>query len=156
MKKIKLRNEQGSVSVEFALISILLFLIVFGILEFGILMFDKHILTNASREGARAGIVMRAQFDYNGTTINRVSDDEIEKEVEQYAQQFMVNFKGSSNLDITVSPDEASRGVPDGSVPPSFGTPLVVTVTYPFDFLFISSLGVKQIPLKAETRMRME
>ena len=78
MKKIKLRDEQGAVTVEFAIISILLFTIVFGIIEFGLLMFDKHVLTNASREGARAGIVMRAQFDYDGTTINRVSDDEIE------------------------------------------------------------------------------
>ena len=146
MKRIKFRAEQGSVAVEFALISIVLFTIVFGIIEFGILMYDKHILTNASREGARAGIVMQ--------TPPRVSDDEIETIVEKYAEKFMVSFKPSSGLGITVTPDEALRGV-TGPQPP-FGTPLVVTVKYPFDFLFLSSLGLGPITLTAETRMRME
>ena len=59
MKRMRLRGERGAATVEFAIIAVVLLMIVFGIIEFGILMFDKHILTNASREGARAGIVMR-------------------------------------------------------------------------------------------------
>ena len=59
MKRMRLRGERGAAAVEFAITAVVLLMIVFGIIEFGILMFDKHVLTNASREGARAGIVMR-------------------------------------------------------------------------------------------------
>jgi len=37
-----------------------------------------------------------------------------------------------------------------------FGTQLEVSVTYPYNFLFLSSLGLGPITLTAETRMRME
>ena len=43
--------------MEFAIIAPLLFIILFGIIEFGILIYNKAMITNASREGARAGIV---------------------------------------------------------------------------------------------------
>jgi Flp pilus assembly protein TadG len=32
-------------------------MLLFGIIEFGIILYDKAMITNASREGARAGIV---------------------------------------------------------------------------------------------------
>jgi len=60
MKRMSWRDEKGAAAVEFAVVAGLFLMIVFGIIEFGILMFDQHILTNASREGARAGVVMRA------------------------------------------------------------------------------------------------
>jgi Flp pilus assembly protein TadG len=143
MKKILLRKERGATAVEFAIIATLFFSVVFGIIEFGILMFDQHVLTNASREGARAGIVMR---------VPRLSNAEIENIVEAYAQEHMVSFNASSTLvfDPPISPVEASR------IGNTFGTPLVVTVKYPFHFLVLSGFGLGPITLTAETRMRME
>lgn len=141
MKRMSLRDEKGATVVEFAIIVSLFLAIVFGIIEFGILMFDQHILTNASREGARAGVVMR---------LPRVSDAAIESIVNHYAQDHMISFGPSSTLTTTVSPAEASR------TGPLFGTELVVNVTYPFDFLVLSNLGLGSITLEAETRMRME
>ena len=141
IKRMMNRGEQGSSVVQFALISVLFFTLVFGIIEFGILMFDNHILTNASREGARAGIIMK---------IPRVTDAEIEAIVNQFAEDNMVGFDPASTLTTTVTPDEASRtGV-------LFGVELEVTVTYPYKFLFLSGLGLGPINLTAETRMRME
>jgi Flp pilus assembly protein TadG len=147
MQRFKVRGEHGAASVEFALISILLLAIVFGIIELGIYMFDQHVLTNASREGARTGIVM---------SVPRVSDEVITLRVQEFAQDHMVNFNGTGSLTVTVTPDETSRGAILGSTPPPFGSPLVVTVTYPFDFLFLSSFGFGPITMTAETRMRME
>jgi Flp pilus assembly protein TadG len=143
MKRKLFRGERGGASVEFAIIAILLLTVVFGIIEFGILMFDKHVLTNASREGARAGIVM-AQ--------TRVSDAEIEQKVEDYAQKFMVTFGTANNPNTHVTRTWLTK------VPPTleFGDELVVTVTYNFEFLFLSIIGLGEKTLIAETRMRME
>ncbi|MDE2343793.1 MAG: pilus assembly protein [Betaproteobacteria bacterium] len=55
--KLKLKKEAGSVVVEFALVLPLLLLILFGTIEFGIMMYDQAIITNAAREGARWGAV---------------------------------------------------------------------------------------------------
>jgi hypothetical protein len=153
MKRMRLRGERGAATVEFAIIAVVLLMIVFGIIEFGILMFDKHILTNAGREGARAGIVMR---------IPRLPDEDIKDIVIKYAEDHMVGFGASSTLDfgpwpddekgpkVWISPVEADRV---GSL---FGTPLIVKVKYPFDFLVLSGFGLGPITLTAETRMRME
>jgi len=141
MKRILLRDERGAAALEFAIISVVLLMIVFGVIEFGILMFDKQVLTNASREGTRAGIVMR---------VPRLSDTDIEGIVEAHAQEYMVSFGTSSTLTTTVTPVEASR------VGNLFGTELKVTVTYPFDFLVLSGFGLGPITLTAETRMLME
>ena len=59
MKRRLLKNQKGTEVVEFAIVSLLLFLLLFGIIDFGILLYDKAVITNASREGARAGIVQR-------------------------------------------------------------------------------------------------
>ena len=47
------RNQSGAVAVEFALIMPLLFMIVFGIIEFGYMLNRDIIVGNASRDGAR-------------------------------------------------------------------------------------------------------
>jgi hypothetical protein len=120
-------------------------------------MFDQHVLTNASREGARAGVVMR---------VPRLPDEGINPEegikdiVIKYAEDHMVSFGASSTLDfgpwpgedpdVWISPAEADR------VGVLFGEELIVKVKYPFDFLVLSGFGLGPITLTAETRMRME
>lgn len=141
MKKMSWRDNKGAASVEFAIVAVLFLALVFGIIEFGILMFDKQVLTNASREGARAGVVMR---------VPRVSDATIQSIVNQYAQEHMVSFGSSSTLTTIVR-----RELPPGSGS-LFGSELEVEVTYPFNFLVLSNFGLGPKLLKAETRMRME
>lgn len=154
MKRMSLRNEKGAAAVEFAFVAILFLTIVFAIIEFGVLMFDKHVLTNASREGARAGIVMR---------IPRLPDNEIRKIIEDYAKENMVSFGPSSTLDFgpwleepelkdrySIFPLEPDR------IGDTFGTPLIITVKYPFNFLVLSNLGLGPKTLKAQTIMLME
>ena len=49
------KNNKGASAVEFALVLPILIVLLFGIVEFGLLMYNKAVITNASREGARDG-----------------------------------------------------------------------------------------------------
>jgi len=49
-------NERGSTAIEFSLILPIMLALVFGIVDFGRLLFSYEVLTNAAREGARQGI----------------------------------------------------------------------------------------------------
>jgi Flp pilus assembly protein TadG len=52
-------NERGAVAAEFALLLPVLLTILFGIMEFGMIMYSREVVTNATREGARAGIIQQ-------------------------------------------------------------------------------------------------
>lgn len=52
------RDSTGAALVEFAIIAPLLFLLIFGIIDFGRVFFLINNLTNAAREGARLGAVL--------------------------------------------------------------------------------------------------
>lgn len=52
-----LRSEAGAAAVEFALIASVLFLLVFGIIEFGRIFNELEVMNSAAREGARAAAV---------------------------------------------------------------------------------------------------
>ena len=146
MARNLIRTQKGITMVELAIILPILFLIIFAIAELAIALYDKAVLTNASREGARAGIVRQTP---------RVSDTEIKAVVKNYAKDYLITF-GTDILgdgDITISPSEADRNISD------FGTNLTVTVTYKYDFLvlsrLISALGA-DITLNATTVMKLE
>lgn len=50
-------NQRGSAVLEMALILPLLLMLLFGIIEFSRVLSVKQVITNAAREGARAGAV---------------------------------------------------------------------------------------------------
>ena len=140
------RDENGGSLVEFAIVVPILLLLVAGIAEFGILFYDKQVLTNASREGARAGIV----FDFNSATgTNHPGDDVIRAAINRYCQDFLITFGGSSAPTIPAPAREGDEA----------GDALTVRVEFQYDFLvlpaFIATLG-DGINLTAETVMRLE
>lgn len=51
------RGDHGAALLEFALLAVLLFSVVFGIIAFGMLLSFKQDMTRAAAEGARAGAV---------------------------------------------------------------------------------------------------
>lgn len=140
------RDEHGGSLVEFAIIGPLLFVILFGIIEFGIVFYDQAMITNASREGARAGIVFRDP---------RPSEIEIKDVVKRYCEEYLISFETGSTFDddnITVSMPNTSPG-----------SPVKVTINYPFKFLVLSNVLAllgdsfdQGINLRAESVMRME
>ena len=44
-------STRGAAAVEFGLLAPLLFVILFGIIEFGAVLYNKAVITNVSREG---------------------------------------------------------------------------------------------------------
>lgn len=56
-------DQRGAVTVEFALLALLLFVLLFGIIEFGFLWMQSHYIRNAAREGARAAAKLRVEED---------------------------------------------------------------------------------------------
>ena len=58
MKNHIFRNrEKGTTMAEFAIISVIFFMIIFGIIEFGRLMYTHNALTDAARRAARFAVV---------------------------------------------------------------------------------------------------
>jgi Flp pilus assembly protein TadG len=140
-------NEKGGAIVEFAIILPLLLLMIFGAIEFSLLMYNKQVITNASREGARAGIVAQA---------TRVSGGDIVNVATSYCATYLVSF-GGDGLGVTTDPlSPETQAI-------SFGQSLTVTVTYDYQFLVFQSIAntffgslFDNIILRAETVMRYE
>jgi len=139
---LNLNNQKGAAVVEFALILPLFLALLFGIIEFGLLLFNQQIITNACREGARAGIVMRYP---------RVSDAEIKAVIDQYAEQHLVTFGTKNFPDPVIDPAGDRTGILPGS-------PLTVEVTFDYNFLVLPKLefGPVTSKLRAKTIMKME
>jgi Flp pilus assembly protein TadG len=137
--KTVIHDQKGVAAVEFALILLPLVLLIFGAIEFTTALYDKAVITNASREGARAGIVYSDPRPSNSDILDAVST---------YCSENMISLGGDSAISTQI--------VRGGD---AAGDPLTVRVTYTYNFLvlpnFITSLG-PGITMEAETIMRME
>jgi len=144
--KILVNSERGASAVEFAIIMPLLVAFVLGIIEFGVILYDKAVVTNASREAARAGIVFQPD--------PRVDEIKIKNVGLNYCGSWLITFGNSSGPDITV---------PNGICTNS-GDELEVQVDYNYEFLllpdfltnFFSGNLPGSIDISAVTRMRCE
>jgi Flp pilus assembly protein TadG len=136
----KIKNQKGAAMVEFAIVMPLLLMLVFGMVEFSIMFYDQAVITNASREGARAGIVYSFP--------NRISAGEITTTVGTYSSGRLITFGGSNQASTSVSGQCNNAG-----------DAITVSVTYPYNFLIIPNLiqGLTgPINLSAVTVMRCE
>jgi len=145
-----LRNEKGAAVVEFAVVLPLLLMVLFGIIEFGLLLYNKAMITNASREAARAGIV----YDTDPATgnLNRLSEAEMRTIVNAYCQNYLITFSSTPQTVETTTTPAAPETMASGEY-------LTVTVTYHYDYLlmpaFLSDLA-GGIDLVSITTMRAE
>lgn len=137
----RLLDQRGASAVEFAIVLPLLVIFVFGIIEFGIIFYDKAMVTNASREAARKGILFRDP---------RVSESEIQSVVDNYCGDNMITFGSTTSLTTTVPSGECVN----------HNDRLIVNVTFQYDFLLIPNfLGgalPNSITIGAVTEMRCE
>ncbi|WP_442955588.1 TadE/TadG family type IV pilus assembly protein [Paraburkholderia sp. MPAMCS5] len=113
-------GERGAIALEFVLVFPFLMLVLFGIVDVSLLLCDKAVITNASREAARAGVVVR---------VPQYTTSEISNVALSYAQQNLVTGGTATTPTVTV-------GQPNGSLP---GNPLQVTVTYQYSGLVLGS-----------------
>jgi Flp pilus assembly protein TadG len=65
--KRKMKNERGQTMTEFALILPILLVLLFGIVQFGVIFNNYVTLTDAARTASRKGAVSRQASDPKGT-----------------------------------------------------------------------------------------
>jgi Flp pilus assembly protein TadG len=118
--KASRKKQKGAAVVEFALVLPLFLLIVFGIIEFGIGLYDKAVITNASREGARAGIVLKNP---------KPTDADITSVVTNYTSNYLLTFGTQNTPNVAIT---GSGG--------TFGNPLSVKVSYTYTGLMLGPL----------------
>ncbi len=128
-------RQQGAAAVELAIVLPVFLLLVFGSIEFGFALFQLEVLTNASREGARAGIVQASP---------KPTAAEIDAVVTNYLTGTGIN---QAQVTTTVT----------GEALP-FPNDLTVQVSYPYTFVVLP--GISGIPnsitLNTRTVMRHE
>jgi hypothetical protein len=58
MRNVELRqNERGTTVAEFAMVALIFFILIFGIIEFGRLLYTHNALADATRRGARYAVL---------------------------------------------------------------------------------------------------
>lgn len=127
------RTRRGAAVVEFAIIAPLIFLFVFGIIEFGRLVMVQQVLTNASREGARRAVVRETtDADVRSTVEDMLDDSQID------------------GATVTVTTTLAT--------PPDSADMKTVTIAIPFESVswLPTPLFLNGTTLNASTTMRQE
>ena len=115
------RHQRGAAAVEFALLLPVLMAMLMGALEMGLILYDKAVLTNATREGARAGIVLRNP---------KPTVSEITNVVLQKSQTSLISLLPASTPQVTVLQ----------SSPAAWPNTLQVSAQYTFKGFVISTL----------------
>jgi Flp pilus assembly protein TadG len=129
--KRRIKNEDGQALVEFALVAPLLFVLLFGIIQFGIAFKNSMTLADAVRVGARKAAVSRSLPDPPGAVkaavIKAAADIEL----------------GPGDIDV------------DASASWQPGSDVTVSATYPYE-INILGLVVASGDLHSETTERVE
>lgn len=121
MSRNKLKKQTGLSFIEFALLLPILMMLLVGIIDISVLMYDKAIITNASREGARYGIVLR--------TPSYASSASIISYTQTYCANKLITFTSTpTSAVVTATPSVAS---------PKFGDTLTVSITYTYTDLIL-------------------
>jgi Flp pilus assembly protein TadG len=127
--RISQKRQQGQTLTEFAMVLPLLALLLFGVIQFGIVFHQYVTLTDAVRAGGRQGAVSRDLSNPQGRVIDRVRTSAADLD--------------SAKLGVTVTSTFVQ------------GSDVQVVATYPYN---ISLLGivVKSGTLRAQTTERVE
>lgn len=145
-------KERGAAAVEFAIIFPILLLVMFGIVEFGTLMYDQIMVTNSAREGARWGSTQSVSLAHpvscsdpgistiqgSGSCSGTGSGDAC-MVASNYAANTLISYQGSGNNSPTVTVVCNTLG--SGS---TSGAAIEVTVNYTFQGLGFGLLSAFQ------------
>jgi Flp pilus assembly protein TadG len=127
------KKRLAAAAVEFAVVAPVFLLMVFGMIEYGRMVMVYQVITNASREGARAAVL-------DGATTSSVTAS-----VNSYMTSALI-----SGQTVTVSPNPPSTA--------QYGDPVTVTVSIPFSQVswLPSPMYLGSKTLAAATVMRRE
>jgi Flp pilus assembly protein TadG len=123
-----LRAEKGSSIVEFAMASVILFTLIFGVMAIGLALYSYNVVSEAAREATRYAIV-------RGSACNSFTNCNIDQTgLQTYVQG--IGFPGitPSSLTVAASATSATGTICTPTLKPCNkpGNPVKVTVTYTF------------------------
>jgi Flp pilus assembly protein TadG len=127
------RRREGQSLVEFAVVLPIFLLLLAGLVDFGLGLYSQMTIINASREGARLGIV---ELGVPGADIN-AAKQKVKDRVDEMANGLDVDTT------VTCTPTCAS------------GNPVVVQVDYPYRLIWPLAFG-NSLNLSSTTQMRIE
>ena len=100
MSRLRARSDGGATLIEFAFIALLLFTLIFGIFEFGMVFRSRTTTADAAADGARTGAIQGP----NQTALSETADYSILKSIRENTSAIdpeditrIVVFKGSSS-----------------------------------------------------------
>lgn len=133
------RSQKGQALVEFALVVPLLLILVFGIIEFGMLWKSQQVLTDAAREGARSAVV--ADPDVSEADVYQVVYDALDR--------------GAVACEdcVDIQPENFKTAMV------STGSPITVSIEYTYEFIVFDRLvkwTAGDITLNTSSVMRKE
>ena len=131
----RLRREQGQDLIEFALIMPMLAALLFGIMEFGIIILSYNTIGDAARAGARHGVVLCSRW-------NPPCDLNAVRAKAQVVTKVAALKQDAAHLTITASQTAVSNSIQ-------------VVVTYKVD-LIPGIVGKPLINLRAVSTMQTE
>lgn len=130
LRRRALRDERGAALVEFAVTSLLFFTIAMGTLEFGRMIMDYSIVSNAAREGVRYAAVRGNASGHVATAT----------EVQNYVAGRSVGLLSASNVAVTWPTNKNQ------------GSLVQVQVTYDFTPI-VALLPSQTVRLRSTTEM---
>lgn len=137
LRRISNKNERGTTMAEFALIAAVFFMIVFGIIEFGRLLYTHNALTDAARRGARyaalhkeikedcvKNVVVYGESNVNPTTCAVIG-----------TPSKLINGLGFGNVSVVYegADDDNNPNTPATSYGSNLGTATVTISNYTFN-----------------------
>jgi Flp pilus assembly protein TadG len=130
------KERRGAAIVEFAVVAPVLFLLIFGMIEYGRMVMVQQVLTNASREAARQAVL-------DGATYSAVNS---------FVSSYLTSaaIPAAAVQPITMSPSDPSTA--------AYGAPITVTVSVNFNQVswLPSPIWLGGQVLRATTTMRKE
>ena len=141
------RRQRGQAIVELALVIPFLFILLFGIIDFGWALRSYVTVTNATREGARLAIVSCNSAD----NVTSVKD-----RVVAYSSGLL------TTADVKVDADPSTTAEDDcSSTLPGSGNSIKVKASYTYNFItplggFVESLSGQTLNVTSSSTMRLE
>ena len=102
-KKLSLIDQRGQAVTEFALVLPILALLLFGIVQFGVVFNHYVTVTDAVRAGARKAAVSRHLSDPTGATVTAVRNSATNLDQSQLSVTVSSNWQQAADVTVTAT-----------------------------------------------------
>jgi len=133
-------GQEGQALVETAFMILAVLLLLMGIIEFGFIFYTYVRVSNATREGARAGSLWLMYRKFTGPPnyyYDPILCDTVQDAVRSEVSAIPDDYSG-----ITITLDLGVVPCPDDSLTPIAGEPITVTATYNYPLPIVTALPI--------------